>query len=211
MTEIDVWLKKILAVEKHHPDVAIKYFNKIEQKCKTKKEKLAQKRVITNEFYQKKGIVLEKLGRQKEAEKCFAIVKRAQDKVKMTYARKKIREAGKIKAWHDKIWSRILKNEGKLMKTKSGVVFSYEMSVTGKSIIPHYRLQYRREKSGPKFPIYGVADSIGKALLQDALRVCPTVGPTQLGYLMEGRKGGRARLIRLWAILHDKRIRGKDY
>ena len=46
MTEIDVWLKKILAVEKHHPDVAIKYYNKIEQECKQYSKKYQKKVII---------------------------------------------------------------------------------------------------------------------------------------------------------------------
>jgi len=109
------------------------------------------------------------------------------------------------------IWARIIQNKGKLMKTKRGIVFSYKISPSGESIIPQYHLQYRREKSGPRFPIYGVSDTIGRALIEDALEVCPTSGPVELGHLMKGRRGGRVRLTHLWAILHDKRIRGKDY
>ena len=114
------------------------------------------------------------------------------------------------KSLFDRIWSRILKNEGKLMKTKRGVVFSYRITKYKKSIMPQYHLQHRLKNSGPEFPIIGESRYIGKTLIKDALDLFPTKGPMELKRLLNVQNLDTAP-THLWGILNDKRIRGKDY
>ena len=71
---IDFLFKKALAIEKYHPEEAIKCYTAIlEYECKTQREQLEKNRIATN-VYGNKGIALERLGRHKEAKKCFAVV-----------------------------------------------------------------------------------------------------------------------------------------
>ena len=125
-----------------------------------------------------KEIVLKKLGKHKEAEKCFEEI-------------------------ISLVWSRILKNEGKLMKTKRGVVFSYKMSATKKSIIRQYHANWGEK---PDFRVYGSnGDGIGKVRFGRALRRVPAKGPTKLIGIDSFNQGF------LWGILHDERISNGDW
>ena len=128
-----------------------------------------------------KEIVLKKLGKHKEAEKCFEEI-------------------------ISLVWSRILKNEGKLMKTKRGVVFSYRTTKYKKSIMPQLRLQ----NSGPKFPVYSEGRYITNTLVERALDIVPVVGPTELKILLEMQSLDTSHR-HLWGILHDERISKGDW
>ena len=128
-----------------------------------------------------KEIVLKKLGKHEEAEKCFEEI-------------------------ISLVWSRILKNEGKLMKTKRGVVFSYRITKNKKSIMPQYRLQ----NSGQKFPVYGEARYISYTLVERALDIFPTKGPTELKRLLEMQSLDPSH-THLWAILNDESISNGDW
>ncbi len=166
---IDFLFKKALAIEKYHPEEAIRYYTTIlEYECKTQREQLEKNRVATD-VYGNKGIALERLGLDKEAKKCFAVVGKSQ-------AIQKTEDVEIKNKWFEEVWSRIIKNEGKLFKTKTGVVFSYRITKYKKSIMPQYRLK----NSGPEFPIIGEARYIGKTLIKDALDIVPTTGPIDL-------------------------------
>ena len=196
---IDFLFKKALALEKYHPEEAIKCYTAIlEYECKTQKEELEQKRVATN-VYENKGIALERLGRHKEAKKCFAVVTKSQ-------AMQKTKDVEIKKRWFEEVWSRIIKNEGKLFKTKTGVVFSYRITNNGKSIMPQYRLQ----NSGQKFPVYGEGRYITNTLVKRALDIVPTAGPTELKILLDLNELDTTK-THLWGILHDKRISKGDW
>ena len=196
---IDFLFKKALAIEKYHPEEAIKCYTAIlEYECKTQKEELEQKRVATN-VYENKGIALERLGRYEEAKKCFVVVKKSQ-------AMQKTKDVEIKKRWFEEVWSRIIKNEGKLMKTKRGVVFSYRITRNKKSIMPQLRLQ----NSGPKFPVYSEGRYITNTLVERALDIVPVVGPTELKILLEMQSLDTSHR-HLWGILHDERISKGDW
>ena len=196
---IDFLFKKALAIEKYHPEEAIKCYTAIlECECKTQKEQLEKNRITTN-VYENKGIALERLGRHKEAKKCFAVVTKSQ-------AMQKTKDVEIKKRWFEEVWSRIIKNEGKLMKTKRGVVFSYRITKNKKSIMPQYRLQ----NSGQKFPVYGEGRYITNTLVERALDIVPVVGPTELKILLEMQSLDTSH-TQLWGILHDERISNGDW
>ena len=200
---IDFLFKKALAIEKYHPEEAIKCYTAIlEYECKTQREQLEKNRVATD-VYGNKGIALERLGRHKEAKKCFAVVTKSQ-------AMQKTKDVEIKKRWFEEVWSRIIKNEGKLFKTKTGVVFSYRITNNGKSIMPQYRLQYRRQNSGPKFPVYGEGRYITNTLVKRALDIIPTAGPTELKILLDLNELDTTK-THLWGILHDERISDGDW
>ena len=104
-----------------------------------------------------------------------------------------------------KIWNQIIKNEGKLIKTKTGVVFSYRITKYKKSIMPQYHLQHHLNNSGPKFPIIGESRYINKTLIKNALDVFPTKGPMELKRLLDLQSLDTAA-THLWGILNDPRI-----
>ena len=110
------------------------------------------------------------------------------------------------KRWFEEVWSRIIKNEGKLMKTKRGVVFSYRTTKYKKSIMPQLRLQ----NSGPKFPVYSEGRYITNTLVERALDIVPVVGPTELKILLEMQSLDTSHR-HLWGILHDERISKGDW
>ena len=201
---IDFLFKKALAIEKYHPKEAIKCYTAIlEYECKTQREQLEKNRVATD-VYGNKGIALERLGLHKEAKKCFAVVTKSQ-------AMQKTKDVEIVNRWFEEVWSRIIKNEGKLFKTKTGVVFSYRITKTKKSIIPQRRKNWRKDDSKPKgliekFPVYGEGDSISKTLVREALDIVPTEGPTELKILMGKRTDITPWITHLWGILHDERI-----
>jgi len=196
---IDFLFKKALAIEKYHPEEAIKCYTAIlEYECKTQREQLEKNRIATN-VYGNKGIALERLGRHKEAKKCFAVVTKSQ-------AMQKTKDVEIKKRWFEEVWSRIIKNEGKLMKTKRGVVFSYRITKNKKSIMPQYRLQ----NSGQKFPVYGEARYISYTLVERALDIFPTKGPTELKRLLEMQSLDPSH-THLWAILNDESISNGDW
>ena len=196
---IDFLFKKALAIEKYHPEEAIKCYTAIlEYECKTQREQLEKNRVATD-VYGNKGIALERLGRHKEAKKCFAVVTKSQ-------AMQKTKDVEIKKRWFEEVWSRIIKNEGKLMKTKRGVVFSYRTTKYKKSIMPQLRLQ----NSGPKFPVYSEGRYITNTLVERALDIVPVVGPTELKILLEMQSLDTSHR-HLWGILHDERISKGDW
>ena len=223
---IDFLFKKALAIEKYHPEEAVKCYDKI----------LGIDPRALN-AYHNKGVALEKLGRHEEAEKCFAKVKKVEAKrkeaeekwlaaeqerleAKRKEAKKKAKVEAKKKAeamqktkdvkikkrWFEEVWSRIIKNEGKLMKTKRGVVFSYRTTKYKKSIMPQLRLQ----NSGPKFPVYSEGRYITNTLVERALDIVPVVGPTELKILLEMQSLDTSHR-HLWGILHDERISKGDW
>ena len=196
---IDFLFKKALAIEKYHPEEAIKCYTAIlEYECKTQREQLEKNRIATN-VYGNKGIALERLGRHKEAKKCFVVVKKSQ-------AMQKTKDVEIKKRWFEEVWSRIIKNEGKLMKTKRGVVFSYRTTKYKKSIMPQLRLQ----NSGPKFPVYSEGRYITNTLVERALDIVPVVGPTELKILLDLQDLDTTK-THLWGILHDERISNGDW
>ena len=223
---IDFLFKKALAIEKYHPEEAVKCYDKI----------LGIDPRALN-AYHNKGVALEKLGRHEEAEKCFAKVKKVEAKrkeaeekwlaaeqerleAKRKEAKKKAKVEAKKKAeamqktkdvkikkrWFEEVWSRIIKNEGKLMKTKRGVVFSYRTTKYKKSIMPQLRLQ----NSGPKFPVYSEGRYITNTLVERALDIVPVVGPTELKILLEMQSLDTSHR-HLWGILNDERISKGDW
>ena len=200
---IDFLFKKALAIEKYHPEEAIKCYTAIlEYECKTQKEELEQKRVATN-VYENKGIALERLGRYEEAKKCFVVVKKSQ-------AMQKTKDVEIKKRWFEEVWSRIIKNEGKLFKTKTGVVFSYRITKYKKSIMPQYHLQHRLKNSGPEFPIIGESRYINKTLIKNALDIVPVIRPIDLKRYLDLQSLDTAQ-THLWGILHDERISKGDW
>ena len=200
---IDFLFKKALAIEKYHPKEAIKCYTAIlEYEWKTQKEELEQKRVATN-VYENKGIALERLRRHEEAKKCFAVVKKSQ-------AMQKTKDVEIKKRWFEEVWSRIIKNEGKLFKTKTGVVFSYRITKYKKSIMPQYHLQHRLKNSGPEFPIIGESRYISKTLIKNALDIVPVIRPIDLKRYLDLQSLDTAQ-THLWGILHDERISDGDW
>ena len=211
---IDFLFKKALALEKYHPEEAIKCYTAIlEYECKTQREQLEKNRIATN-VYGNKGIALERLGRHKEAKKCFAVVTKSQ-------AMQKTKDVKIKKRWFEEVWSRIIKNEGKLFKTKTGIVFSYRITKYKKSIMPQYRLQHRLKNSAERikfsiyssteeFPIIGESRYINKTLIKDALDIVPVIGPTYLKRYLDLQSLDTAQ-THLWGILHDKRISKGDW
>ena len=200
---IDFLFKKALAIEKYHPEEAIKCYTAIlECECKTQKEQLEKNRVVTN-VYENKGIALERLRRHEEAKKCFAVVKKSQ-------AMQKTKDVEIKKRWFEEVWSRIIKNEGKLFKTKMGVVFSYRITKYKKSIMPQYRLQHRLKNSGPEFPIIGESRYINKTLIKNALDIVPVIRPIDLKRYLDLQSLDTAQ-THLWGILHDERISDGDW
>ena len=200
---INFLFKKALALEKYHPEEAIECYTAIlEYECKTQREQLEKNRVATD-VYGNKGIALERLGLDKEAKKCFAVVGKSQ-------AIQKTEDVEIKNKWFEEVWSRIIKNEGKLFKTKTGVVFSYRITKYKKSIMPQYRLQYRLKNSGPEFPIIGEARYIGKTLIKDALDIVPIVGPAYLKRYL-GLQSLDTSQTHVWGILHDERISKGDW
>jgi len=200
---IDFLFKKALALEKYHPEEAIKCYTAIlEYECKTQREQLEKNRIATN-VYGNKGIALERLGRHKEAKKCFAVVTKSQ-------AMQKTKDVEIVNRWFEEVWSRIIKNEGKLFKTKTGVVFSYRITKYKKSIMPQYRLQYRLKNSGPEFPIIGESRYISKTLIKNALDIVPVIRPIDLKRYLDLQSLDTAQ-THLWGILHDERISDGDW
>ena len=148
--------------------------------------------------YHSKGVALEKLGKHEEAAKCFD-----KEKQKKKISAEKVPRSELL---IERVWSRIIKNEEKLFKTKTGVVFSYRITNNGKSIMPQYRLQ----NSGPEFPVYSEGRYITNTLVERALDVVPTAGPTELKILLDLQDLDTTK-THLWGILHDERISKGDW
>jgi len=197
---LDVWFKKGLAVEEHHPEEAIKYYDKIIQhEDKIQKEKPRQKKFFANVF-QHKGFTLKKLGMREGAQKCFTVAFTISNAVFSSSTFFTMSELEKKDKQFDKIWSKIVKNEGKLMKTKTGNVFSYRITKYKTSIIPIWHFQ-----KPPKFPKAGPTRYISKNLIKNAFDVFPTKGPIALKKLLNLYSMDTAA-THLWGILNDKRI-----
>ena len=201
---LDVWFKKGLAVEEHHPEDALKYYDKIIQhEDKIQKEKPRQKKFFVN-VLQHKGIALKKLGKREDAQKCFTVAFTICNATFSSSTLFTMTELEKKDKQFDKIWNKIIKNEGKLMKTKTGNVFSYKITKYKTSIIPMWHFQ-----KPPKFPKAGPTRYISKNLIRNALDVFPTKGPIALKKLLNLYSMDTAA-THLWGILNDKRISKKN-
>ena len=188
----DVWFDKAAALEKLGKyEKAIKHYTAILE---------VDMHNLT--AYHNKGVALEKLGRHDEAAKCFDEERWRKEMDAAKVSRREL--------LFERVWSRIIKNEGKLFKTKTNVVFSYRVTKYKKSIMPQYRLQHRLKNSGPEFPIIGESRYISKTLIKNALDIVPVVGPTELKILLEMQSLDTSH-TQLWGILHDERISNGDW
>ena len=95
------------------------------------------------------------------------------------------------------LWHRIVENVGKIMKTKTGIVFSYR--IKGDKIIPQYHLKLTHSNPDLAGKKYGEGIPIKKSQVREAFVRVPIKGPTQI-------KDIAFRPEHLWAILHDPRI-----
>jgi len=95
------------------------------------------------------------------------------------------------------LWHRIVENVGKIMKTKTGVVFSYR--IKGDKIIPQYHLKLTHSNPDLAGKKYGEGIPIKKSQVREAFVRVPIKGPTQIKDII-------FRPEHLWAILHDPRI-----
>ena len=197
---LNVWFKKGLAVEEHHPEEAVKYYDKIIQhENKIQKEKPRQKKFFAN-VLQHKGLSLKKLGKREDAQKYFTTAFTIFNAIFSSSTFFTVSELEKKDKQFDKIWSKIVKSEGKLMKTKTGNVFSYRITKYKTSIIPIWHFQ-----KPPKFPKAGPTRYISKNLIKNAFDVFPTKGPIALKKLLNLYSMDTAA-THLWGILNDKRI-----
>ena len=200
---LDVWFKKGLAVEEHHPEEALKYYDKIIQhEDKIQKEKPRQKKFFAN-VLQHKGLSLKKLGKREDAQKYFTTAFTISNAIFSSSTFFTVSELEKKDKQFDKIWSKIVKNEGKLMKTKTGNVFSYRITKYETSIMPIYHFQ-----EPPKFPKAGEVRYISKNLIKNAFDVFPTKGPMELKKILNLYSIDSAA-THLWGILNDSRISKK--
>ena len=134
-----VLFKKALAVEKFHPEKANQFYDEIlKYENKTLKDNPKQKKFFTN-IWQHKGQVLKKLGRDEQAQKCFDRVKKVEEEKAAEEMTKSMAELEKKNKEFAIIWNRIVKNQGKTMQTKRGVVFSIKPS----RLVAHFDCLYR--------------------------------------------------------------------
>ena len=199
----DVWFDKAIALEKLGKyEKAIKHYTAIlvvDQHNQT--------------AYHNKGVALEKLGRHDEAAKCFDEERWRKEMDAAEVSRREL--------LFERVWSRIIKNEGKLFKTKTGVVFSYRITKYKKSIMPQWRLQHRLKNSAERikfsiyssteeFPIIGESRYISKTLIKDALDIVPVIRPIDLKRYLDLQSLDTAH-THLWGILNDERISKGDW
>ena len=178
----DVWFDKAIALEKLGKyEKAIKHYTAILE--------VDMNNVIA---YHNKGVALEKLGRHDEAAKCFD-----EEKEIVRFNKEQTLREEK---WTDEIWARIVKNQGKLIKTKRGVIFSYRI-YKNKIIVPQYLANWGKK---PDLRVYGEGIGIKKSQVGLALQIVPVSGPTDLRYIV-------FRPSHLWGILHDERISKGDW
>ena len=83
------------------------------------------------------------------------------------------------------VWDRIKQEEGDLFHTKTGLPFFYE--IDGDYFSPDH-IQYK----------------ISKKDFEKALMIVPIDGPGVINDIVRGP-------AYIWAVLHDKRIRGEDW
>ena len=212
----NILFNKASAVEKFHPEKANQFYDEIlKYENKTLKDTPKQKKFFTN-IWQHKGLVLKKLGRDEEAQKCFDIVKKVEEEKASEEMTKSMAELEKKNKEFTKIWNRIVKNQGKTMRTKRGVVFSYR--VKKKSVISQYLMEYHKNDKNKglgiisnhidseKFIIYAEDKAISEKLLRTATESFFDVeGPTELKRYL-GINNFDSRITHLWGILNDKRI-----
>ena len=213
---VNILFNKASAVEKFHPEKANQFYDEIlKYENKTLKDTPKQKKFFTN-VWQHKGLVLKKLGRDEEAQKCFDIVKKVEEEKAAEEMTKSMAELEKKNKEFAIIWNRIVKNQGKTMQTKRGVVFSYR--VKKNSIIPQYLMKYNEankdsrygiisnDTGSEKFVIYAEDKAISEKLLRTATESFFDVeGPTELKRYL-GINNFDSRITHLWGILNDKRI-----
>jgi hypothetical protein len=213
---VNILFNKASAVEKFHPEKANQFYDEIlKYENKTPKDTPKQKKFFTN-VWQHKGLVLKKLGRGEEAQKCFDIVKKVVEEKAAEEMIKSMAELEKKNKEFAIIWNRIVKNQGKTMRTKRGVVFSYR--VKKKSVISQYLMEYHKNDKNKglgiisnhidseKFIIYAEDKAISEKLLRTATESFFDVeGPTELKRYL-GINNFDSRITHLWGILNDKRI-----
>ena len=85
----------------------------------------------------------------------------------------------------DSLWSRLKAYEGQEFETKTGKRFTYDIS-------------------GDVFHPSRTTHNISKAEFRKALAVVPFDGPGVINRTIRGP-------AYVWAVLHDKRIRGQDW
>ena len=200
---LDILFKKGLAVEEHHPEEAIKYYDQILQHDDYfSKEKPKQKKFFAN-VLQHKGLALKKIGKREDAQKCFTTAFTISNAVFLSPTLFTVSELEKKDKEFDLIWNQIIKNEGKLMKTKTGRVFSYQITKYKKSIMP-----IRHFQKPPDFPVAGKIRYINKNLIRNAFDLFSTKSPTELKRLLNLQTLDAAA-THLWGIFNDPRISQK--
>ena len=197
---LDILFKKGLAVEEHHPEEAIKYFDQILQHDDNfSKEKPKQKKFFAN-VLQHKGLALKKLGKREDAYKCFTTSFTISNAVFLSPTLFTVSELEKKDKEFALIWNQILHNEGKLMKTKKGSIFSYRITKYKKSIMIIQHFEYL---VGSLITVK--AEYINKNLIRNAFDVFSTKSPTELKRLLNLQSLDGAA-THLWGILNDPRI-----
>ena len=197
---LDILFKKGLAVEEHHPEEAIKYYDQILQHDDYfSKEKPKQKKFFAN-VLQHKGLTLKKIGKREDAQKCFTTAFTISNAVFLSPTLFTVSELEKKDKEFVLIWNQIIKNEGKLMKTKTGRVFSYQITKYKKSIRIIQHFQYLLGS-----PIVVKAEYVDKNLIRNAFDIFSTKGPTELKRLLNLQTLD-ADATHLWGIFNDPRI-----
>ena len=194
---------KGLAVEEHHPEEAIKYYDQIlNYEDKLSKEKPKQKKLFAN-VLQHKGLALKKLGKPEDAQKCITTAFTISNAVFLSSTLFTMTELEKKDKQFALIWNKIIKNIGKLMKTKKGNVFSYKISKNKENIIIILHFQ-----NSPTYPIAsGNYSYINKNLIRNAFDVYPTKSPTELKKLLNLQT--LSDTTHLWGIFNDPEILNK--
>lgn len=93
--------------------------------------------------------------------------------------------AGSTKLSIDELWGRLKRLQGEGFETKSGQPFTYE--ITGDALRPS-RTDY----------------NVSKREFSKALALVPFDGPGVINRTVRGP-------AYVWALLHDKRVRGRDW
>ena len=197
---LDILFKKGLAVEEHHPEEAIKYYDQILQHDDNfSKEKPKQKKFFAN-VLQHKGLALKKIGKREDSQKCFTTAFTISNAVFLSPTLFTVSELEKKDKEFVLIWNQIIKNEGKLIKTKKGSVFSYQITKYKKSIRIIQHFQYLLGS-----PIVVKAEYVDKNLIRNAFDIFSTKSPTELKRLLNLQSLDGAA-THLWGILNDPRI-----
>jgi len=223
--EAEKCFAKVKKVEAKRKEAEEKWLAAEQERLEAKRKEAKKKAKVEAKKKAKEAKKKAKEAKKKVEAKRKEVKKKAKEaKKKVEAKRKEVKKKAKVEAkkkaeamqktkdvkikkrWFEEVWSRIIKNEGKLMKTKRGVVFSYRTTKYKKSIMPQLRLQ----NSGPKFPVYSEGRYITNTLVERALDIVPVVGPTELKILLEMQSLDTSHR-HLWGILHDERISKGDW